>query len=265
MLPSTSRRRPAGLRRALISALVTLLVPIALLVAVASAPHAAPSVHDRVQSALASSTAAPADGGGAGGSLVSRENGLALSTDPFQVPDGQATAMAPAIQLTSSTHLYDVEGTDVPALLASLRQRGPADDSGTWAASTGWVFRWSYQPIIDVTCQVQTASVTLDLTYTYPHWTPAPATSNTLVSAWEGYLSHVELHEHGHRDIAQATATDLLQALEALPAQTTCDDLANAARATADAILTRHAQAQIAYDRDTRHGATQGAVLTLSR
>ena len=30
---------------------------------------------------------------------------------------------------------------------------------------------------------------------------------------------------------------------------------------TAAELLARHAQAQLAYDRDTGHGATQGAVL----
>jgi hypothetical protein len=47
-----------------------------------------------------------------------------------------ATGMAGAVQVISATSYYDVEGADIRALLASLRQRGPSDGHGTWAAST---------------------------------------------------------------------------------------------------------------------------------
>jgi predicted secreted Zn-dependent protease len=73
----------------------------------------------------------------------------------------------------------------------------------------------------------------------------------------------VELHEHGHRDIAEAAANDLARTLEALPGHPSCDALAAAARNAASTLLARHAQTQIAYDRETGHGATQGAVLSI--
>jgi predicted secreted Zn-dependent protease len=164
-------------------------------------------------------------------------------------------------QVTSATTLYEVEGADARTLLASLRQRGPRDGHESWAASTGWVFRWSYQPVADAGCHVQRASIALDLTFTYPRWAPPPDAAATLVTAWQRYLARVELHEHGHRDIAQGAADDLIRTLEALPAQATCNDLAVVARATVDERLTRHAEAQATYDRETGHGATQGAVL----
>jgi predicted secreted Zn-dependent protease len=209
------------------------------------------------------STGGSADGAGAGGSLASHSDGRALTADPPGAPSGQTASAAPGpVQVTSATTFYAVEGADVRSLLASLRQRGPADRHGTWAASTSWVFRWSYEAVAQADCRVQRAGVALDLTYTYPQWTPPLGASDTLIGAWQGYLARVELHEHGHRDIAQGAAAELVRTLETLPAQATCDALADSARAAAEALLTRHNQAQITYDRETRHGATQGAVLS---
>jgi predicted secreted Zn-dependent protease len=194
--------------------------------------------------------------------LLSGEHGVALAADPDGASDAQATAAMPAaVQVSAAATFYDVEGTDVRSLLASLRQRGPSDGQGTGAASTSWVFRWSYQPALDSACRVQAAHVNLELAYTYPQWNAAASAAPSVANAWQGYLARDELHEHGHRDIAEVAATDLARALEALPAQSSCDALADAARATATDLLARHAQAQAAYDRETGHGAPQGAVL----
>lgn len=252
MLPSTSRREPSGPRRILVYALSALLVTVALLAPARSTATSA----DRVEAGSS------ADGTGAGGALLPRESGLVMAAKLPGTQDAPTTTGMPsAVQVTSAISYYDVEGADIRALLTSLRQRGPSDGHGTWAASTSWVFRWSYQPSVDAACRVQLARVNLDLAYTYPQWNaPANAAPN-IATAWQGYLSRVELHEHGHRDIAEAAANDLARTLEALPAQPSCEALADTARATATELLARHAQAQVAYDRETGHGATQGAVL----
>jgi predicted secreted Zn-dependent protease len=206
--------------------------------------------------------APPIDGSGAGGPLIPGVSSGILATDSPGPSDEQAATARPlAVQVTSATSFYEVDGADIRTLLASLRQRGPSDGRQTWAASTSWVFRWAYQPILDATCRVQAARVDLDLTYVFPAWNAPTNAAPAVASTWEGYLARVELHEHGHRDIAQAAANDLARALEALPGQASCEALAEAARAAATELLARHAQTQIAYDRETGHGATQGAVL----
>ena len=249
MLPSTSRREPSGSRRLRAYALSALLVAMALLAPGVSGAGRA----DRSETG---------NGTGAGGSLLPPVSGSVLSAEtPGTQGTQAATGLPGAVQVTAATSYYDVEGADIRALLASLRQRGPSDGHGTWAASTSWVFRWAYQPTVDTTCRVQTARVNLELSYTYPRWDAPASVAPNVSTAWQGYLARVELHEHGHRDIAEAAANDLAQALEALPGQASCDALAETARATAAELLARHAQAQVSYDRETGHGATQGAVL----
>jgi predicted secreted Zn-dependent protease len=249
MLPSTSRHEPVGSWRIRAYALSALLAIVVLL-----APD--------VSGAARAHRSETGNGTGAGGTLSSAASASALASELPAAPDPQAAAGLPGVvQVTAATSYYDVEGADIRALLASLRQRGPSDGHGTWAASTSWVFRWTYQPTVDAGCRVRVARVNLDLAYTYPRWDAPNGVAPNVTTAWQGYLSRVELHEHGHRDIAEAAANDLARALEALPGHASCDALAETARATAAELLARHAQAQVAYDRDTGHGATQGAVL----
>jgi len=204
-----------------------------------------------------------AQGAGPGGSATSSAANDALAAVPPSTPDDAAIAPpTDAIRLTTATEYYPVEGATVRSLLSSLRERGPSDGHGTWAANTAWTFRWSYQPVAGSACRVGSARVDLALTYTYPRWAVPAEVAPALVAAWDVYLARVELHEHGHRDIAEAAATDLVKELEALPAQGSCDALAATARTTAGQILARHADEQRAYDQETGHGMTQGAVLT---
>jgi predicted secreted Zn-dependent protease len=253
MLPSTYRR-PGGAGP--LAALCVLLLASALLL-----PLPTEAVWQRIFGPAP--VVLTAEGAGPGGSAtISASNDVQASVPPG-TPDDAATAAPPdAVRLTSETEYYPVEGSSLRALLTSLRERGPSDGHGTWAANTAWVFRWSYKPVSGAECRVGSASVELALTYTYPQWTAPVDASPAVVAAWEGYLARVELHEHGHRDIAEAAAADLVKALEALPAQSSCDALAATARSTAGQILTRHADDQRAYDLETGHGATQGAVLT---
>ncbi len=205
-------------------------------------------------------------GAGPGGALLVPDGAETVVTVPPETPDGASPAIRQTgVSVTASTHFYEVEGADLLSLLASLGQRGPRDGSEVWAARTAWVLRWSYQPVSGSGCRVDAARVDLDLTYTYPRWNAPTSAMPALVAAWDGYLAQVALHEDGHREIAEGAASDLVRVLEALPSQATCVALAGTARMAAGDLLARHAQAQAAYDRDTEHGMTQGAVLSLDR
>jgi predicted secreted Zn-dependent protease len=203
-------------------------------------------------------------GTGPGGSAAAARPADLRVSAPLESPGEPSMAgIEDRVRVRVLTEIYPVEGADLQTLLASLRQRGPSDGGDTWAASTAWVFRWSYRSAVAPACRVVTARVELDLTYTYPRWTAPLAVPAAAVTAWEAYLAHVELHEHGHREIAEAAAADLITALEALPAERTCDALAVSARALASTVLDRHVEAQATYDRETGHGAIQGAVLAV--
>jgi predicted secreted Zn-dependent protease len=256
MIPSTAGRPRAGL----------LLVLLYTLPVVAAALIGLPSSAGRTDGGPIVPTVLTEQGAGPGGSAGDGDSALAvLASSPEAADETAVVAARGGVTVTASTSFYGVEGSDVRSLLVSLRQRGPRDSHGAWAASTAWMFRWSYQPVANAGCRVASAHVELDLTYTYPQWTSPSDAPPAVVAAWDRYLARIELHEHGHREIAEAAANDLARAIDALPAEGSCDRLATAARATAGQILARHAQAQIDYDRETGHCATQGAILTSSQ
>jgi predicted secreted Zn-dependent protease len=201
--------------------------------------------------------------GGPATILVQRDARAAAPPDAPVAP--LSIEPADGVQVTYTAQSYAVEGASLGGLLASLRARGPQDGGETWAANTAWIFRWSYRTVADPDCRVAAAHVDLALTSTAPEWQAPPDVAPSLVTAWDGYLANVEIHEHGHQEIAESSAAELVQALQALPAQTRCDDLATAARGAAGTVLARHAEAQAAYDRETAHGAAQGAVLSIAR
>ncbi len=189
--------------------------------------------------------------------------------EPAQAPTARSvqgpTAEPMQVRLTTVNRFYDVEGTDIRSLLTSVRQRGPRDDAGAWAASTAWTFGWAYQPVLAEACRAASATVDLQLTFTYPRLAVSSTVAQPVADAWTRYLTNVETHEQGHAQIAQAAAAELADTIRAVPAQPTCDDLAPAISAAATDVLQRHAQAQLAYDRETQHGVAQGAMLSLGQ
>ena len=75
---------------------------------------------------------------------------------------------------------------------------------------------------------------------------------------WDRYLAALRHHELGHLDRAVRASGILLDRLRAETPHPTCDGLGESMHATADAILEELRMRQRRYDRNTRHGETQG-------
>ena len=82
---------------------------------------------------------------------------------------------------------------------------------------------------------------------TAPQPDPTPADR----TAWDRYLAALMVHEAGHVAYTYDRRSDVLAAIRSA----TCATADRAARAALAAIDAYH----IAYDRETGHGATQGA------
>ena len=165
---------------------------------------------------------------------------------------------APGVQIATSTTYYAVEGSTWDAVATSLR----IDAAGDWAASTTWQFTTSYP--YDVTgrvCRAGPVSVQTAINYRLPNWTAPADAPQDLIDSWSRFSDGVRLHEAGHRDIAVAAAVALADALRSLPAQPSCDEFEQSARSATADLMRQHDRDQVAYDLDTHHGLTQGAVL----
>jgi predicted secreted Zn-dependent protease len=174
----------------------------------------------------------------------------------------EAGAAAPRVRLSVDSVHYRVLGTSANALREQMRQLGPTDRFGRWAASTRWDLKWSYPyDRADGGCRSGPVSVDLAVTFTLPRWdAPADAPAE-LVERWDRYVAALSHHEEGHRDIAVDAANEIAGTIEAVPAHATCRQFERAADTAARSVVERYRGLQIAYDDATGHGATQGAVL----
>lgn len=151
---------------------------------------------------------------------------------------------------------YDIKGSTAPQLVAEMRKLGPQD--GRYFGETHSPLRWTWRTRNNgVNCTLTAVSVRMRSDVTLPRWTPPKDTLPGLATQWNQFIAALETHEVGHKNIAARGAKDILHKLQTLSAP--CASMSNEAnRMTAD-IVTRMRAEQVAYDAETRHGATQGA------
>ena len=80
-------------------------------------------------------------------------------------------------------------------------------------------------------------------------------------AVFDRYLSALSRHEQGHVQFGRDAAQAIDEGIAALPAAPDCAALERRANTLGHRLLREHAEREKQYDRDTRHGASQGARL----
>ena len=119
-----------------------------------------------------------------------------------------------------------------------------------------WTFRWWREAsgrcaITEVTTRLRTEVQLPELR----SGTPAQQ------AFFDQYLRALSHHEEGHVRFGRDAAQAIDQGIAALPAAPDCATLERQANALGHRLLREHAEREKQYDRDTRHGASQGARL----
>jgi len=184
-------------------------------------------------------------------------SGLLAACQDASAPPSAAIMPDPVVTLTVDRVYYDVVGASADELRAQLDSRGP---TGRQDAYTDWWVQWRYDYVQTASgCSVRSLSVNVDVTITFPHWTSPGDVSTELEGQWRAYLAALAVHEDGHKRIALEAANEIATALSSLLAYPSCAKLERDADATGERILERYRQQEQSYDRETEHGATQGA------
>lgn len=171
---------------------------------------------------------------------------------------GSANA-EPAV--TVETGYYSIIGTSARELRQQMHRFGPKDSGGAYDAYTRWHVRWRYDYRQDGRqCAIARVTSSADVTFTLPNWKNSSEGPGELQQKWRDYLSALQQHEEGHKTFALRAAAEIEDAIAAMPAATSCADLAQKANAIGERIVNHYRQEERAYDAHTRHGATQGAV-----
>ena len=150
---------------------------------------------------------------------------------------------------------YPVRGMTVEAIRASLDAVRSVDrnDGEEVEAVSHWRFAWRWPGGANgSTCDLAAASVRFRATVTLPRLVGLASAPAEVRARWHRYRAALEEHEAGHVRYAWSQRGAVLAAIRGA----TCPTADAAGQAALHAIV----EHDLAYDRDTRHGQTQGAV-----
>jgi len=173
-------------------------------------------------------------------------------------PDNPALdAYPPGIVGSTDVVYYDIHGKTARELVDDMRRLGP--QGGRYFGEAQSPLRWNWQTKSDGEgCRTSSANVIMRSEITMPRWSPPADTAPGLYTQWKTFLSGLETHEIGHKDISARHAREMLTSLRKMSGF--CGSLDTERRRITSGVLTRLREEQLKYDADTRHGATQGAV-----
>lgn len=155
---------------------------------------------------------------------------------------------------------YDIDGLTVKELLNQMKHNGTKwDDGKTYAALTTWNLNFRYD-ISEQNDKYFVKSVRTDVEIVY-HLPRKLSAGSELAAVWENYMDRLKRHEFGHKDITVKTAGEINEILASLPKYSNPKELEREAKRRTDQKLKQLKVLQVAYDDDTRHGETQGAIL----
>jgi predicted secreted Zn-dependent protease len=155
---------------------------------------------------------------------------------------------------------YKIKGATTHELRAQMDQLGPVDGFGhRHDMYTQWEVNWNYPySQNEGSCAPGPVEIRTTIIFTFPTWEPPPDTSTELVEQWNNYLNLGQIHEDGHKEIALEVSQEILRALQAIPAYSSCELLEQAVDQKGEELLEQFRQKEIVYDQTTAHGATQG-------
>lgn len=157
---------------------------------------------------------------------------------------------------------YDLDGATVCDLQKQIEELGTKwHDGKTYAAVTSWDLHYSYDVVNDKgRSYIKSVTTDVDIVYHLPRMT-CTTSGLDLTQLWDKYLVNLKRHEFGHKDLAVKIAGELNETLVSMPTYASQRELDQEAKRRTDEKLQRLKEVQIEYDHETKHGATQGAVL----
>ena len=197
---------------------------------------------------------------------ATEHRGVATASCPdttYVAPTGLAiSASTPGVTIfLEPIHWYPVTGGTAAQIYASMEQCRPAAIAPYTGKTNNWVnYRYTSAVNSRGQCSVGAVAVGVQSTMVLPSWTPSTNSTPELAKEWQTFIDALYTHEGGHVDRAISGARQLYADLTNV-GPGPCSTLT----ARTSAVFSRDnaaiEQAQFAYDAQTDHGRTQGAVL----
>ena len=164
---------------------------------------------------------------------------------------------------TVTRSLYTVAGTTAAEIRSHLLDEaasgGPDgrryDGLTTW--SVHWTFRYEHGA---GGCSLLSANLDVAIEIRLPRLADETAVAPAILDSWRAYAGALEQHETGHADRESAVLEGLRDAFESAPSAAECGGLGAALNALGDDFVMQVRLSDDAYDAETDHGRSQGAV-----
>ena len=156
---------------------------------------------------------------------------------------------------------YPVSAQPGDTLRQALNAATPISVEGKrFHGYTRWNVRWTFRWQSDASgrCRITEVSTRPRTEVQLPELRRATPEQRAL---FDRYLPALSRHEQGHVQFGRDAARAIDQGIAQLPAERDCATLERQANALGHRLLREHAEREKQYDRDTRHGASQGARL----
>lgn len=172
-----------------------------------------------------------------------------------------ATCAQAAVVEEHADRPYAVYAEPADTLRQALNAATPITvDGQRFHGYTRWNVRWSFrwQPEASGRCRITEVTTRLRTEVQLPELRRATPGQRAL---FDRYLPALSRHEQGHVQFGRDAARAIDQGIAQLPTASDCATLERQANALGHRLLREHAEREKQYDRDTRHGASQGAKL----
>ena len=171
-----------------------------------------------------------------------------------------ARPAGPAVRTDLQETTYPVDGASADAVLRSLLARGPRERGTPFFGLTTAQMELRFDPVERAgACELRGVGVDLALTVRLPTWDAPVGTPLSLRADWRRFSDALRRHEDEHVQIAKRGADAIVQAVEGLR-RATCAEADVDVRRRVDQLQAEVEAAHRAYDEETGHGRTEGAV-----
>ncbi len=187
---------------------------------------------------------------------------LPQSCSQLATPDAEPVAIStknPGLKEDTDTNYYQIYGSTEADLRSQMTDCGPKE-GGSYDAYTAYYVNWNYNLKPGTNdCALQDVVVGVKVDFYYPKWDATGDYQAGLKEKWQTYMRALDVHENGHKQNMVDGAQEIFQTLSNFSALN-CQTAKTQADEKAYGILDNSITKDKAYDKETSHGATQGAV-----